>query len=414
MVRRAAGIQKLTGANAYAAWAEGAEVHLSDGRRLLDLGTWAATVLGHRPPVIVAAVGEQLGSLPAAARGLANPCTPLLARRLAELARPSRLEKAWLGANGADVTEAALKLARLATGRMRVLAVAGGFHGRTLGALAVSDADGCRHELAPLLPEVTICEPTPQALERELARGDVAAVIAEVIPGSSAAVPLPEDLLRRWARSTHEAGALLIVDEVQTGLWRCGQFSLSLALGLDPDAVLLGKTLGGGVMPLSAMLCTARMAARLEDNPFLHSQTFSGHPLACAAGLAYLDAAEDATTRDRGRVAAWLAALRPRLGGHAAVVETGARGLMMGVRFTSAHVAGQFVMAAARLGVLVAPSDADRSVVRILAPLVLGEAQMARAADALDRACAGLAPASGTAPPGGPGPVAAAASTAKD
>lgn len=386
--RRVAGTQKLMGSNAYAVSAHGAEVVLSDGRSVIDLGTWASSILGHCPPAVVAAVREQCGTLPAAARGLASAPGPLLARRLAELASPSRLTRVWLGANGADVTEAALKLARVTTGRLRVLAVRGGFHGRTLGALAVSDADRYHADLQPLLAGATVVDPVPTAVAGHIGAGDVAAVIFEIIQGGRGVVPLPTAVLEGWIRAAHDGGALVIVDEVQTGLWRCGGFSLSLSLGLDPDAVLLGKALGGGVMPLSALLCTRQMAATLEQNPFLHSQTFSAHPLACAAGLAALAAIPDAAAANTGRLTAWLGSLRERLARHADLIRrVDVYGLMMGIEFASPGLADQFVLAAARAGVLLAPSDGDRSVVRVLPSLVTSGVQLALAADRLESAC---------------------------
>lgn len=386
--RRVAGMQKLMGANAYAVSAQGAEVLLSNGRRVIDLGTWASSILGHCPPTVVAAVREQCGTLPSAARGLASPPGPLLARRLAELASPSRLTRVWLGANGADVTEAALKLARVTTGRLRVLAVRGGFHGRTLGALAVSDADRYHAGLQPLLAGVTVVDPVATAVAEHIGAGDVAAVIFEVIQGCRDVVPLPTAVLEDWIRAAHDGGALVIVDEVQTGLWRCGGFSLSLSLGLDPDAVLLGKALGGGVMPLSALLCTPQMAAALEESPFLHSQTFSAHPLACAAGLAALAAIPDAAAANTDRLTAWLGSLRERLARHRDLIRrVDVYGLMMGIEFRSPELADQFVIASARAGVLLAPSDGDRSVVRVLPSLVMSGSQLAHAADRLEAVC---------------------------
>jgi len=386
--RRVAGMQKLMGSNAYAVSAQGAEVVLSNGRRVIDLGTWASSILGHCPPTVVAAVREQCGTLPAAVRGLASPPGPLLARRLAELASPSRLTRVWLGANGADVTEAALKLARVTTGRLRILAVRGGFHGRTLGALAVSDADRYHADLQPLLAGVTVVDPVATAVPEHIGAGDVAAVIFEVIQGGRGVVPLPTQVLEGWIRAARDGGALVIVDEVQTGLWRCGGFSLSLSLGLDPDAVLLGKALGGGVMPLSALLCTPAMAAALEENPFLHSQTFSGHPLACAAGLAALAAIPDAAAANTDRLTAWLGLLRERLARHRDLIRrVDVYGLMMGIEFGSPGLADQFVIAAARAGVLLAPSDGDRSVVRVLPSLVTSGAQLTLAADRLEAVC---------------------------
>lgn len=386
--RRVAGMQKLMGANAYVVSGQGAEVVLSDGRRVIDLGTWATSMLGHCPPTVVAAVTEQCGMLPSAVRGLASPPGPLLARRLAELASPSRLTRVWLGANGADVTEAALKLARVSTGRLRVLAVRGGFHGRTLGALAVSDADRYHADLRPLLAGVTVVDPVATAVAQHIGAGDVAAVIFEVIQGGRGVVPLPAAVLEGWIRAAHDGGALVIVDEVQTGLWRCDGFSLSLSLGLDPDAVLLGKALGGGVMPLSALLCTPRMAAALEENPFLHSQTFSGHPLACAAGLAALAAIPDAAAANTDRLTAWLGLLSERLARHRGLIrKVDVYGLMMGIEFRSPGLADQFVIASARAGVLLAPSDGDRSVVRVLPSLATSGSQLALAVDRLQAVC---------------------------
>jgi putrescine aminotransferase len=390
LTRSMAGIQKLTGSNAYAVSAAGAVVRLNDGREVLDLGTWASSVLGHRPAPVIAAVREQCDTLPTAARGLANHRTPLLARRLVELASPSRLRRVWFGANGADVVEAALKLARLATGRLRVLAVAGGFHGRTLGALAVSDADRYHGDLAPLLREVTVVEPTAEAVERETRRGDVAAVILEIIPGGGRAVPRPAAMLERWVHAAHDSGAMVIVDEIQTGMWRCGTFALSRRFGLDPDAILFGKALGGGVMPLSALVGTPEMLGPLEESPFLHSQTFAGHPLACAAGLAAVETLPGAAAADADRVTDWLVSLRRRLSRHSEVIaNVDAYGLMMSIEFRSPELAGHFVVAAGREGVLLSPSDGDRAVVRVLPPLVLENSQMAQAANALDRLCAG-------------------------
>lgn len=389
LIARLAAIQRFIGRNAFATSAEGATVELSDGRRVIDLGTWATTVLGHRPPAVVAAVVDQCQSLPAAARGLANPVAPLLAERLVALAQPSRLQRAWFGANGADVVEAALKLARVETGRMRVLAVEGGFHGRTLGAAAVSDADRYRDALSPLLGHVTFVAPEPDAVEREVESGDVAAVIFEVVQGSGHAVPLPVETLRRWSEAAHEAGVMVIADEIQTGLWRCGEFSLALAAGIDPDAVLFGKTLGGGVVPLSAALFAPALVEQLDANPQLHSQTFSGHPLACAAGLATLDALPRAVAENADRIGRWLSQLRAEVIEHPhTVTRAETCGLMMSLGFASAELASQFVVAAAHKGLLVCPSDGDRSVVRLLAPLVLDDSQMARARAIVTELCA--------------------------
>ncbi|MEH0822389.1 MULTISPECIES: aspartate aminotransferase family protein [unclassified Micromonospora] len=388
LVRRTAGVQKLLGANDYATSANGAEVRLHSGRTAVDLGTWAATVLGHRHPAVVAAVKRQCDQLPAAPRGLANPVTALLARRLVQLARPSRLDRVWFGANGADVVEAALKLARVTTGRTQVVALRSGFHGRTLGALAVSDADRYHTGLASLLREVSFIDPSGGEATGDAIGDRTAAVIIEIVQGSGAAEALPSALLRRWTDAARAAGAMVIVDEIQTGLWRCGEFSLGLSLGLDPDAVLFGKSLGGGVAPLSALLATTRLTSPLEAQPYLHSQTFSGHPLSCAAASATLDELPGLVEASLARVTDWLRRLGAELAKHDDLItEVRSLGLMMSLRFHTAEQADHFVMASARAGVLLAPSDGDRTVVRVLAPLVIDEAQMARAGAALRDVC---------------------------
>jgi putrescine aminotransferase len=386
LIRRRSGVHKMTGANAYAVAGVGAEVVLSDGRRVIDLATWATSMLGHAHPDVVAAVAEGSAGLPTAARGLANGAAPRLARRLVELARPSRLDRVWFGANGADVVEAALKLARAATGRTGVVAVRGGFHGRTLGALAVSDGDRNRGSFDPLLSGVTYIDPAEPAGRRRWP-ADTAAVIVEVVPGRGAVEPIPDDALRRLVARARAVGAFVIVDEIQTGLWRSGHYSCALARELDPDAVLFGKTLGGGVMPLSALLCSTELAAPLEADAMLHSQTFSGHPLSCAAALAALDVLPGLVERRAKTVAAWLDGVADRLARGGVAAEVRVDGLMMSLEFAAVEVAEGLVMDCARAGLLIAPCDIDRRVVRLLPPLVLTEEQADKAADILVEAC---------------------------
>lgn len=394
LVRTVALLQRYMGRGAYAVSADGAAVRMSDGAVVLDLGTWATSVLGHRPPQVVDAVKAQCDLLPNGVRGAANAVTPALAERLVRHAEPSRLERVWFGANGADAVEAALKLSRVATGRDRVLALRNGFHGRTLGALSISDGDRTRASLAHLLPGVTLVEREPGAVEREVARGDVAAVVLEVVQGGGPVRPLPAPLLTSFAAAARGAGAMVVVDEIQTGLWRCGTFSLALELGLDPDALLLGKVLGGGVVPLSAALLSRPLAAPQERNPFLHSHTFSGHPLACAAGLAALDLLPGLWRERSGRVTGWLAELRSELL-RAAGDRIGVHllGLMLSIEFPSEGEAEHFVLRAARAGVLLAPLDGHRFTVRVLAPLVLTDEQMALAGGTLLALVADAAPA---------------------
>lgn len=378
---------KLTGSGAVEAGAHGATVRLSDGRTVLDFGSYAVTLLGHNHPEVVAAVRAQLTVMATSTRVLANPATTALAARLVELLQPSRLTRVWFGQNGTDAVEAALKLARLATGRPRVVAVDGGYHGKSLGSLAVTSSPRYRAGLEEVLAPATHVAPDdPGAVAREVARGDVAAVVFEPVQGEGGVRPLDPAVLRRWADDARSAGALVVADEVQTGLWRTGAPALSLtdACDLDPDAVLLGKPLGGGVLPLSAALCSDRLYGPLLADPFVHTATFGGHPLSCAAGLAGVDAMQRLAPRGRDvgtRLERHLRALADR---HDLVTDVRGRGLLWGLALRSAATAGVVVTELADLGLLTSPCLGTPEVLRLLPPAVATDAQVDDAAALLD------------------------------
>jgi len=179
----------------------------------------------------------------------------------------------------------------------------------------------------------------------------------------------------------------VVADEVQVGLGRCGPMSLTLASGLDPDAVLLGKHLGGGIMPLSAMVCTDEMFAPLLSDPFWHTSTFSGHPLSCAAGLAALDVIESLADRGRHvseRMSSMLATMAER---HAdCIIDVRGLGLLWGLEFAPA-LAGRILVEVTQRGLLVSPCLGRPEVLRLLPPMVTSDAQVDDSARILDEAC---------------------------
>jgi putrescine aminotransferase len=368
---------KIAGQSAVEADASGAVVRLSDGREAIDFGSYGVTLLGHRHPDVVAAVAHQLRHMASTTRTLANPVTAELMSDLAQRFEP-RLQRAWLGSDGADAVEVAIKLARRRTGRMRLLAVQGGFHGKTLGALALTSNPAFRAGLEQLLGQVTHLEPDdPAAVGRELERGDVAALVFEPIRGEGGVQPLRNDVMRRWALDARAGGAYVISDEVQVGLRRCGPTSLAVEAGADPDAVLLGKALGGGVMPLAAVLVSDDLYAPLAEDPTWHSQTFSGHPLSCAAGraaLRALDALAPSSGRIGQRLEAGLRALareQPDL-----ITDVRGRGLLWGIEFANAGVAGSVLTDLAMRGVLVSPCLSAPPTIRLLPPMVATDEQV--------------------------------------
>ncbi len=362
---------KMIGTGAVEVEASGAIVRLSDGRELLDFGSYAVTLLGHRHPAVIEAVSRQLNRMPTATRVLANP---VVAELLDDLVGQmgGRLQHVWLGSDGADAVEAATKLARKATGRLRVLAVKGAFHGKTLGALALTSNEAFRVGLEPLLGNVTHIDPADaDAVQREAAAGDVAAVIFEPIQGEAGARVLELDLLRRWAADARAAGAFVISDEIQAGLRRSGPFSPAIAAGLDPDAVLFGKALGGGVLPLSAMVAAPELHAPLRADPTWHTSTFGGHPLACAAGSAALRAIDDlaphaeAIGRHVERGLRELSVARPD-----AIAAVHGAGLLWGIECVNPGVAGSLLVELAQGGLLVSPCLSAPRTVRLLPPMV--------------------------------------------
>jgi ornithine--oxo-acid transaminase len=275
-------------------WAEGRGAHLIDrqGREYLDLlSGYGVFALGRNHPY----VREQLERVLAAnTASLPQLGVSTLAGVLGEelIARaPASLDAVVLTSSGTESVECAIKLARAATGRPRVLYCERGFHGLTLGALSVNGNDEFRERFGPLLPG---CDEVPWGdagpLARELERGDVAALIVEPVQGKGVYIA-PPGYLAEAQELCHRAGSLLIVDEVQTGLGRTGRFLALEHWGLEPDLVTVSKALSGGYVPVGALLCSREVFKGTFDSmerSVVHGSTFGGGDLAAAAALATL------------------------------------------------------------------------------------------------------------------------------
>jgi putrescine aminotransferase len=385
-------IQRILGRGAYEASALGAEVTLSDGRTLIDFGSYAVTLFGHRPPSVVAAVQDALDNIPAATRLLPNPYSSLLAQRMTGMRAPERLSRVVFGINGADVVEAAMKLAIAQTGHASILAVEGAFHGKSLGALAVTADPERRKPVQNFLGNVRHLPLREDAVNQAAREAPFAALIFEPIQGEGGGRLLPPELLRRWYSDAHAAGAYVISDEIQVGLRRCGPVSLSIELGLVPDALLLGKALGGGVMPLSALLCTPELFGPLQRDPFFHTATFGGHPLCCAAGLAALDLLDEIPAQ-AGRTSKLLTnAIRTVAAAHPEMIlRSSVTGLFGVLDFGSPTAASMVLFECARLGLLLCPCLSAPSVLRVLPPANAPETLIESAEVRLDMACTAAA-----------------------
>lgn len=376
---------RVIGAGGFETTAEGAQVTLSNGRVALDFGSYAVPLFGHRPVSVLDAVRRSLDEMPTSTKMLANPYTARLAERLTAAIEPDRLSRVCFGLNGSDAVECALKLAIASTGRSTVLAVEGGFHGKSMGALAATWDPARRGPVLGFLGPVRHLPLEPDAVQRVVRQEPVAALIFEPVQGEGGGRRLPPDLLRRWTSDARAAGAFVIADEIQCGLRRCGPMSIAVELGLEPDAVLFGKALGGGVMPLSAALCTEELFAPLRQDPYFHTSTFSGHPASCAAGLAALELLDELDAEFKakdGLLAEGLDELPSRY--PELVAEAHAYGLFGVISLTTPELANLLVLEAGRRGLLMAPALSAPTVLRLLPPLVVSAEQIRDAFAILD------------------------------
>ena len=371
--------------------ASGLAIVDSGGKEYLDFaGGYGVFTLGHRHPRVVAAVKAQLDAMALSGRTMFNPLMGRLAKRLAELT-PGDLQISFFGNSGAEAVEGAIKLARAATKRTRIIAMHGAYHGKTLGALSVSGRESFRAPFAPLLPDV-VHVPFDDLGALEAVAAGAAAIVVEPIQGEGGVnVPSPAYLpgIRALCDRT---GALMIADEVQTGLGRCGALFACDLTGVVPDVMTLAKGLSGGVMPIGAYVARADVwNAAYARAPLLHTSTFGGNELACAAALAALDVLlEDdlvANTRERGAELLDGARAIAERYPHAIAAVRGA-GLLVGVELSSEGYAGTIIPEMLRRGVTAAWTLNQQRVIRLEPPLIVTRAQIDVALRAFDAAVA--------------------------
>lgn len=358
--------------------AEGCVITDGDGREYLDfLGGYGVFSLGHRHPAVVAAVHDQLGKMPLSSKVFLNPLEAQLATELARLA-PEGLEITFFSNSGAEAVEAALKFARVASGRAGVVACHGGYHGKTMGALSVTGRDKFRAPFEPLVPGVRF---VPFGDIDALAAVDeeTAAFIVEPVQGEGGIKVPPDGYLRAARQRCDEVGALLIVDEVQTGLGRTGYLFGGEHDGVSPDLMTLAKCLGGGVMPIGATMGTRAVWDKVYGiNPLLHTSTFGGNPLAMAAGLAALKVVQEEGLVERSRTlgARLQAGLQRESATTSLVQEVRGRGLMVGVEFAQDEVGELCIAQMTMRGMVAAYSLNNPRVLRFEPPLVMTESQI--------------------------------------
>ncbi|MBQ0826565.1 aspartate aminotransferase family protein [Streptomyces tagetis] len=372
---------------------EGTSVWDAAGREYLDCGGYGVFLVGHRHPRVVAAVTDQIGRHPLATRLLLEPVAATAATALARVTPPG-LDYVHFVTSGAEATETAVKLAR-AHGKRRLVSAVGGYHGKTTGALALTAKPFYQAPFHPLLPAEHVPYGDAAALETALSAGEPACVVIEPVQGEGGVVVPPAGYLGDVQRICADHGALFVLDEIQTGLGRLGTWWGATPEDVRPDVLLVGKNLSGGVIPVAAAVATRETYAPFDRDPFLHTSTFAGAPVAMAAAAAAVGVIDEEglVARAAGLGESLLKllheALAPVLGD--VVTEIRGRGLLIGVELADEHLAGELVLHLLEAGVLVNHSLNAHRVVRLTPPALLSAADLERLSRAFTAAAGALA-----------------------
>ncbi len=322
--------------------AEGCMIYDQEDNEYLDCGGYGVFILGHRHPAVVGKVVEQLNSLPMSSRTLLNELLSQASEKLIKFC-PDPLQYAFFTNSGAESVELGLKLAR-ANGCQKVIAIKGGYHGKTLGALSVTSRDVFRQPFMPLMDDVVFVERNNIKALKESFGLRKTAVILETIQGEGGVYSLDREFLVVAKALCEQDRGLLIIDEIQTGLARTGYNWDIEHYGITPDILLIGKGLSGGVIPCAALAATTEAFAPLNDDFILHSSTFGGSPVALAAAVSTLDVLqrEAIYRKSRSLGETIIAILRGMASQYD--IDIRGRGLLIGIDAKSPKKAGQLLI----------------------------------------------------------------------
>jgi len=349
----------------------------TDGRKYLDMGSaQGVALLGHSHPVLAAALADQAQRLISCPGFLYNETRARFAESLQSVL-PAHLPHVTLANSGAEAMDAALKFARLVTGRSQFVAANKGFHGRTVGALSVTWDPAYRKPFLPLLDVTHVVYNNVAKLEAAV-NDQTAAVVLEVVQGEGGVNLGDHEYLLRAQEICRERRAMLLIDEIQTGFGRTGRWFAIEHVGLQPDLMTLAKGLGGG-FPMGAVAYGPAVRNALYAGA--HGSTFGGNPLACAAGLAALEVYRSGVIEAGAAMGAWLlGTLRERIGDLELVREVRGVGMMIAIELRD-KVAPFLKALMLEHGVIALPAGAN--VLRLLPPLTLAQDEAQLAVDAI-------------------------------
>lgn len=357
----------------------GAVLVTEDGDEYLDCaGGYGVFVQGYQHPRIVAKAHAQLDTMALSSHVLLNRPMIDLAEELARLT-PGDLQYSFFCNSGTEAVEAALKFARIQTGRSRIIATEGAFHGKSMGALSVSGREIYQKPFSPLVPDIVHVAYGDAQQIAEVIDDRTAAVIVEPIQGEGGVVIPPDDYLPRIRELCDTYGALWIADEVQTGIGRTGRMFAVEHAGVIPDFLCLAKALGGGVVPIGAVVARAEAWTFFDSAPLIHTSTFGGNPLACAiAQEALRVTAEERLPERAANLGSYflqsLADLQRQF--PEVITAVRGRGLMIGVEVPGAGVGGAIISELFSRHVLAVYTLNNEKVIRLIPPLVITPAEI--------------------------------------
>ncbi|MBM6647512.1 putrescine aminotransferase [Bacillus sp. RIT 809] len=345
-----------------------------NGKRYIDcLGGFGIYNVGHRNPKVVKAVTDQLKRQALHSQDLLDPLRAMLAKILADIT-PGDLKYSFFTNSGTESVEAALKLAKMYSERTTFIATTRAFHGKSLGSLSGTAKGMFRKPFLPLIPgfrhvpfgDIDMMRKTFETCA--LVGEDVAAVILEPIQGEGGIILPPENYLKQVRELCDEFGSLLIFDEVQTGMGRTGKMFAAELYDVVPDIICLAKAFGGGVMPAGAIVAKEDVFKSWFKNPFMHTTTFGGNPLACAAAIATIHVLLEEKLPERAMEVGeyFLNGLKQAAAGHEdKIFEIRGQGLMIGIEFHKDEIGYEVSKAMFDQGILVAGTLINSKTIRI-------------------------------------------------
>jgi putrescine aminotransferase len=373
---------------------EGSRVYTSDGESYLNCGGYGVFIMGARHPIVMDAVLSQLHRHPTSTRIMLEPTVGRAAEALCSVT-PAGLDRVHFALGGAEAVETGLKLGR-AHGKWRLVSFERGYHGKSLGALSVTAKNVYQKPFRPLLPEIThLPFGDAAALEQVLSTypGECC-VIVEPVQGEGGVIIPPEGYLQQVAALCKRYDGFLILDEIQSGMGRLGEWWGADLYGVVPDVLLAGKALGGGVLPVSAAIASREIFRPFDKDPYIHTATFSGQPVLMAAvqGAIQCIKEEHLVTKAMELGSRLLPEVERIVRATIAdqVKEVRGQGLLIGIELTEGGLAGELLIELFNHGVVANHSMIGSSVVRLTPPAILTDSEVNFLLESLDRACRDL------------------------